>query len=116
MKKKINRHTDIYSANPLYLIIHRTSGYFREKNGNKYLVFASSDKNKKVLAKYTELWNKIKYFIKTIDGEQEIEYGKDLMKIKIDTGDELSLNKLVNFLAMPVMIRAVFVEDGKYYP
>ena len=116
MKKKINRHTDIYSANPLYLNIHRTSGYFREKNGNKYLVFASSDKNKKVLAKYAELWNKIKYFIKTIDGEKEIEYGKDLMKIKIDTGDELSLNKLVNFLAMPVMIRAVFVEDGKYYP
>ena len=96
------------------MIIHRASGYFKEKSGNKYLVFASSDKNKKVLPKYTELWNKIKYFIKTIDGEQEIEYGKDLMKIKIDTADELSLNKLVNFLAMPVTIS--FVEDGKYYP
>ena len=86
------------------MIIHRASGYFKEKNGNKYLVFASSDKNKKLLVKYTELWNKIKYFIKTIDGEKEIEYGKDLMKIKIDTGDELSLNKLVNFPAMPVII------------
>lgn len=86
----------------------------RKKNENKYLSFASTDKNKDSLKKYTELWNKIKYFIKTIDGEQEIEYGKDLMKIKIDTADELSLNKLVNFLAMPVTIS--FVEDGKYYP
>ena len=43
----------------------------------KYLVFASTDKNKKVLAKQTELWNKIKYLIKTINGEKEIDYGKD---------------------------------------
>ena len=42
-------------------------------------------KTKKVLAKYAELWNKIKHLIKTI----EIDYGKDLMKIKIDTDDEL---------------------------
>ena len=54
--------------------------------------------------------------IKTINGEKEIEYGKNLMKIKIDTDGELSLNKLVNFQTMTVIIRSVFEEHGKYYP
>ena len=54
--------------------------------------------------------------IKTIDGEKEIDYGQNLMKIKIDTDDELSLNKLINFQTITVIIRSVFEEDGKYYP
>ena len=54
--------------------------------------------------------------IKTIDGEKEIDYGQNLMKIKIDTDDELPLNKLINFQTITVTIRSVFEEDGKYYP
>ena len=54
--------------------------------------------------------------IKIIDSEKEIDYGKDSMKIKIDTDDELPLNKLVNFPIMTILIRSVFEEDGKYYP
>ena len=54
--------------------------------------------------------------IKTIDGEKEIDYGQNLMKIKIDTDDELPLNKLINFQTITVIIRSVFEEDGKYYP
>ena len=40
------------------------------KKGNKYLILASTDKNKNILAKYSELWNKIKYLIKTTDEEK----------------------------------------------
>ena len=54
--------------------------------------------------------------IKTIDGEKEIDYGQNLMKIKIDTDDELPLNKLINFQTSTVIIKSVFEEDGKYYP
>ena len=54
--------------------------------------------------------------IKTIDGEKEIDYGQNVMKIKIDTDDELPLNKLINFQTITVIIRSVFEEDGKYYP
>ena len=54
--------------------------------------------------------------IKTIDGEKEIDYGQNLMKIKIDTDDELPLNKLINFPTITLIIRSVFEEDGKYYP
>ena len=45
---------NINSANPLYLIIEDVDGLIEcssteENNGSKYLTFASSDKNKKVL-------------------------------------------------------------------
>ena len=47
-----------------YLIIGEADGYVEEKNGNKYLTFASTDKNNEVLKKYTEVWDGIKYQIK----------------------------------------------------
>ena len=44
-------YVNIHSGNPLYLIIGKLDGYIEEKNGNKYLVFASTDNNKEVLTK-----------------------------------------------------------------
>ena len=44
-------------------------GTLEKKNGNKYLVFDSADKNKEVLKKYTELWDGIKNFIEKIDNK-----------------------------------------------
>ena len=37
----------INSVNPLYLIIGDVDGYIEKNNGNKYLTFASTDKNKR---------------------------------------------------------------------
>ena len=36
----------------------------RMKNGNRDLIFASTDKNKNVLEQYTKLWGEIKYLVK----------------------------------------------------
>ena len=47
-------------VNPLYLIIRKVDEHIEEKNENKYLVFDSIDENKKVLGKYTELWDVLK--------------------------------------------------------
>ena len=58
----------INSVNPLYLIIGEADGYIEEKNGNKYLTFASTDKNKELLEKYTKLEDEMKYLIKTVIG------------------------------------------------
>ena len=38
------------------------------------------------------------------------------MKIKINSDDELPLNKPLKFHAMTIIIRSVFEEDGKLYP
>ena len=55
-----------------------------EKNGNKYLTLVSTDKNKEVLIKYIEFWDKIKYLIKTINGGEAGEYEKEYMKIRFE--------------------------------
>ena len=47
--KKIDDCENINSVNPLYLLIDHASGYIEEKNGNKYLVFDSTDENKELL-------------------------------------------------------------------
>ena len=54
--KEIDDYENIYSVNPLYLIIDNASGYIEEKSVNKYLVFDSTelhstDENKELLKK-----------------------------------------------------------------
>ena len=52
----------------MYLIIGKVDGHIEEINGSKYLVFDSTDENRKVSEKYTELWDGIKNEIKIING------------------------------------------------
>ena len=41
----------------------------KKKNGSKYLIFDDSvDENKEVLTKYADVWDEIKYKVKTING------------------------------------------------
>ena len=96
--KKIDDCENIYSVNPLYLLVNHASGYIEEKNGNKYLIFDSVDENKEVLKKYADVWDGIKSKIKAINGGKENDYGKDYMKIKFDSDNDLSLDKPLNFM------------------
>ena len=114
--QKIDDYESIYSVNPLYLCINHASGYIEEKNGNKYLIFDSVDENKEVLKKYADVWDGIKNKIKAINGGKENDYGKDYIKIKFISDDELPLNKPLKFHAMTIIIRSIFDEDGKLYP
>ena len=58
--KKIDDCEIIYSVNPLHMLVNHASGYIEEKNGNKYLIFDSTDENKELLKKYNDVWNGIK--------------------------------------------------------
>ena len=78
--KKIGDYNNINSVNPLYLMINEMIGHFEEKNENKYLVLDEIDENKEVLNKYEEVWEGIKKEIETINGGENIEYGKHLKK------------------------------------
>ena len=44
--KKIDDYENIYSINSLYLLVNHASGYIEERNGNKYLIFDSTDEIK----------------------------------------------------------------------
>ena len=114
-KKKIGDCKNINSVNPLYLSIDHANGYIEEKNGNKYLIFDSVDENKEVLKKYADVWDGIKNKIKAINGDKENDYGKDYMKIKFNSDDNLPLNKPLKFHNMTITVRSVFQEDGKLF-
>ena len=87
----------------------------KKKNGNKYLILDSTDRNKEVLIKYTELWDGIKNSVEKVNNKLG-EYGKDFMKIKFNSDDNLPLNKTLKLQNITINIRSVFEDNGKYYP
>ena len=111
--KSIN-HVSIDSENPPYLIFNNVDGYIEESNGDKYFIFASTHKNKRVLKNYTKLWDEIKNQIKTINNGEPMECKKDFMKIKLESDDDLPLGKLLS-ISMIIVVDAVLQEENKYY-
>ena len=89
--KKIDDRENIYSVNPLYLLINHANGYIEKKGVNKYLIFDSTDENKELLKKYNDVFNGIRNKIKKISGD-ECDYEKDYMKIRFTSDDDLPLN------------------------
>ena len=83
------------------------------KKWKKYLIFASTDKNKEVLRKYTELWDRMKSLIEKINDKLG-EYGKDCMKIKFNSGN--NLGKILKLHNLTVAVKSVFQEDSKFHP
>ena len=114
--KNISDYENIYSINPLYVIIGEIDGYIKEENENKYLTFASADKNKEVLKKYTELCDGIKNSVEKRNDSKAGEYGKDFIKIKFNSDNNLPLNEILNLHMLAVIVRSVFEDDGKHYP
>ena len=75
------------------LIINKIDGFIKKKQGDKYLNIASTDRNSEVLRKYSEVWNGIKECIEKINDSELGKYGKDYMKIKFNSDDDIPLNK-----------------------
>ena len=100
----------------MYLIIGHASGYIERKEINKYFNFDSTDENnKELLKKNNDVFNGIRNKMKKISGD-ESDYEKDYMKIKLNSDDDLPLNKQLKFHNMAITIRSVFEENGKLYP
>ena len=93
--KSISDCEYINSVNPLYLVIGEVDRYIEENNGNKYLTFTFTERNKKVLEKYAKLWDKIKYHIQRINADKSGEYEKDYTRIKFNSDDDFPLNKII---------------------
>ena len=69
------------------------------------------------MQKCQEVFEGIKEIIKKIyDYSQPIKYDDNYMKIKFDTDDHISLNKIIYFPTITIMIRSVTQKDDKYYP
>ena len=111
---------NINSVNPLYLIIDEIDRFVEEKEGDKYLNIALTDRNSEVLKKYAEVWSRIKDCIAKINDNKpkqcdSVECGKDYMKIKFNSDDNLPLNKILKFRMLTIIVRSIFEGDNIYY-
>ena len=106
---------NINSVNTLHLIINRIKDHFEEVDGDKYLIISSE--NRVIMQKYQEVFDRIKEIIKKIyDYSQPIKCDDNYMKIKFNTDDNISLNKIIYFPTITIIIRSVTQKDDKYYP
>ena len=83
--KKIGDSENTNSINPLYLMIHSATRYFKEKYGEKYLVPDSTEK-------YDKVFSGIKKEIQTINGGKELFYEKNYDRIGVNTDDDVPSN------------------------
>ena len=104
--KKFNDCKNIHSVNPLYLIIYSATDHFKEKYREKYLILDSTEK-------YEEVFSRIKSEIKTTE---KLFYEKHYARIRVNTDDDLPLNKSLKFPTLTIIIRCVFQEGEKLYP
>ena len=91
----------------MYLTIHSATGYFKEKNSEKYSIIDSTEK-------YKEVFSGIKSKIKSPNGGKELFYEKKYAKIGINTDHDLFLNKQLKFPTLTVIIKSAFQEGEKY--
>ena len=100
IKKKSSKDIDIYyinyiqenlnSSNPLRIKIDSATGYFKEKNDEKYLILDSTKE-------YERLWSEIRLEIKIINGREKVFYEKNYRKININTKNDLPLKESLEF-------------------
>ena len=89
--------------------INSATGYFEEKNDDKYLILDSTKE-------YESVWSEIKSEIKGINGGEEVFYEKSYCKVGINTKDDLPWNESLKFLTLTVNINLVLQADNKLYP
>ena len=95
--------------------INDASGYIKEMNKDKYLIFDDTDKNKELLEIYDDVFSGIMSKTKIIDDDW-LEYSKGYKKIQFNSDDNLPLNKTLKFHTITVTIRYVISEDNKLCP
>ena len=77
-----------------------------------YLVISDRDD---ILKKVVDIFKSIKNKI-TEKTWGVVEYHKDYMKINLESNNILPVGKDMNVRIATIIIRAIFAQDGKYYP
>ena len=113
-KQKITECNEINSVNPLQLRIKDMRGKFRKgKDDNVWYLTIFGDID--VLRKFVNIWKSIRAKIEENTGGI-VQYDKDYMKIKFESNDNLPTDNIVNMHQVTIIIRSVFVQNGKFYP
>ena len=75
------------------------------------MIFASTNKHKKVLKRYPELWDEIKNQIQIMNDSEPIKYKKNFIKIRFESDNGLPLSKILSNPSMIIVVKSVFQKD-----
>ena len=97
---------------PLHFLIYRLIGFIEEIDGSsdKYLVVASSLRNKNIIDALNMVWSSI---------EDKINHGikiKDYDKFRFNSDVDLPVNTIIEFRSLLVNVNCVIEKDNEYYP
>ena len=97
---------------PLYFIINNLIGHIEEIDGSsdKYLVVASSVRNKNIISVLDTIWTSIE---DKINPDIKI---KDYDKFRFNSNIDLLLNAIIEFRSLLINISCVIEKDNEYYP
>ena len=82
---------------PLCPSFSDVDAYIIEKNESKYFIFALTENKNKVLDIYKKPWIEIHTQIKAINSGESIKYKIYFMKIRLDSYDDLPVDKILCF-------------------
>ena len=104
------------------------NAYIIEENENKYLIFASTENNRKIFEMYKKLWSKIKTqseinSVETINSSKcnliaSIKDEKNPMKIRFVSfydNDDLPLDKVLCLSDLNIIVETDFQIKDKYH-
>ena len=106
----------------LYFIINRLIGYIEEIEGSsdKYLVVASSVRNKNIISASDTIWKSIENKIEDIINPYPEHYPnikiKDYNKFRFNSDIDLPLNTIIEFRSLVINISSVIEKNNEYYP
>ena len=103
---------DYNTMKPLYFVVARSIGYIEEIEGRsgKYLVVASSVRNKNIISVLDMVCT---------SNEDEINPGikiKDYNKFRFNSDIDLSLNTIIEFRSLVINISCVIEKANECYP
>ena len=102
-----------------HIVFNNIECIFRKSGFYSYLIFCESDKNKKMLNDYVKIIDGMKeevlYFVNELENDLFI-MGKDFMRFKFKTDDNLVYNKKFNVPVCVISISSVVKKGDWYYP
>ena len=91
-------------------------GYIDKFTDKKCLNISITLANGDNLLVYEKRWNDIRKGIKEVNDGKDVEYDKNLKRIKFECDDDLPLDKLLKLHGLVLIIRHVIEINEMYYP
>ena len=103
----------INSVNPLYLILKDVTCTGENIEGSSYPYLVIDLSNEDVLNVFDDMFNFISNKINKIGGDDKKVYG--YIRLKFNSDVDLTLDKLIKFHALTVVVACVIRKGNKFY-